>query len=78
VALARKCTQTFDTWAPWLIMVSALGHLSDDAAIAPALGELRRHRPGITIEYARKNYLVFHPPYLDTLIEGLRKAGVPE
>jgi adenylate cyclase len=78
VALARKCTQTFDTWAPWLIMVSALGHLGDGPAIAASLGELRRHRPGITIEYARKNYLVFHPPYLDTLIEGLRKAGVPE
>lgn len=78
IRYAKICVQTFDTWPAWMIIVSAAGHLGDARQIEEARKELQRRQPGISITYVRDNYVVFHQPYLDYLLDGLRKAGLPE
>jgi len=78
VELGRQVIQTFDTWAGRMVITSALGHLGDRAAAEQSRAEAEKRWPGFSIEQVRKNYLVFHEPYLERLLSGLRKAGVPE
>lgn len=75
---ARTVIQRFDTWAPWLIITAALGHLGDRDGAAEAHAEVKRHQPGFSIDQVRNEFVVFHEPYREQLLEGLRKAGVPE
>jgi len=78
VEYARTVIQTFDTWSPWLIITSALGHIGDRDGAAQARAEAERHQPRFSIDQVRNEFVVFHEPYLEQLLEGLRKAGVPE
>ena len=78
VELGRQVIQTFDTWAGRMVITSALGHLGDRAGAEQSRAELEIRWPGFSIEQMRKVYLVFHEPYLERLLSGLRKAGVPE
>jgi len=75
---ARKVIRTFDTWAPRMIITAALGHLGDREGAEMALAELAKHEPHFSIEELQKTSLIFHEPTLERLIDGLRKAGVPE
>jgi tetratricopeptide (TPR) repeat protein len=78
VELGRQVIQTFDTWAGRMVITSALGHLGDRAGAEQSRADLEIRWPGFSIEQMRKVYLVFHEPYLERLLSGLRKAGVPE
>jgi TolB-like protein len=78
VELAREATQPFDTWAPHMIITSALGHLGDHAGARQEIRETQKHRPDFSIEQVRRDYIVFDETCLDRLLSGLRKAGVPE
>jgi TolB-like protein len=78
VELGRQVIQTFDTWAGRMVITSALGHLGDRAVAEQSRTELEERWPGFSIGQVRKVYLVFHEPYLERLLSGLRKAGVPE
>jgi TolB-like protein len=76
--LARESSQSFDTWAPHMIITSALGHLGDHAGAQQERRETQRHQPDFSIEQVRRDYIVFDAACLDRLLSGLRKAGVPE
>jgi hypothetical protein len=78
VELARESSQSFDTWAPHMIITSALGHLGDHAGAQQESRETQRHQPDFSIEQVRRDYIVFDAACLDRLLSGLRKAGVPE
>jgi hypothetical protein len=39
---------------------------------------MERLRPGITISFVREHTAVTDPDYMEILIDGLRKAGLPE
>jgi TolB-like protein len=78
VELARQVIQTFDTWVPWMIITSALGHLGNRAGAEQARAEAGKRQPEFSIEQVRRDYLVFHEPHRERLLSGLRKAGVPE
>jgi hypothetical protein len=71
---ARQVVQTFDTWAPRMILTSALG---DRAGAERERIETQRHQPEFSIEQVRRDYLVFDESCLERLLTGLRKAGVP-
>ena len=43
-----------------------------------ALDEMQKFEPGITIGFVRDHTTVTHSDYIDHLIDGLRKAGLPE
>lgn len=75
VRLARRALETFDTWAARIVVTSALGHLGDRAA-DQSRAELENRWPGLSLAQVRRDYLVFHEPCLERLIDGLRKAGV--
>jgi TolB-like protein len=52
---AKACTQTVDNWPPWMVVVSAAGHLGDAKQIEEARNELRARQPAISIDYVRDN-----------------------
>jgi hypothetical protein len=78
VELAREAIQSFDTWAPHMIITSALGHLGDHTGAKQESRETRKHRPDFSIAQVRRDYIVFDTTCLDRLLTGLRKAGVAE
>jgi tetratricopeptide (TPR) repeat protein len=78
IELAREAIQSFDTWAPHMIITSALGHLGDHAGATQEIGETRKHRSDFSIAQVLRDYVVFDATCLDRLLTGLRKAGVPE
>ncbi len=65
-------------WPSAANLASALCHLGrlDDAR--RALDEMQKFQPGITIGFVRDHTTVTHSDYMDHLIDGLRKAGLPE
>jgi TolB-like protein len=78
VELAREAIQSFDTWAPHMIITSALGHLGDHAGAKQEIRETRKHRQDFSIAQVLRDYVVFDATCLDRLLTGLRKAGVAE
>src|ERR1700683_52542 len=78
VELVRQSVQVFDTWASRLVITSALGHLGDRAGAQRERSEMQRHQPEFSIEKVRRDYIVLDAAFLDGLLAGLRKAGVPE
>lgn len=78
VELAREAIQAFDTWAPHMIITSALGHLGDHAGAKHEIRETRKHRPDFSVTQVLRDYVVFDATCLDRLLAGLRKAGVAE
>jgi TolB-like protein len=78
VELAREAVQSFDTWAPHMIITSALGHLGDHAGAEQEIRETRKHRPDFSIAQVLRDYVVFDATCLDRLLTGLRKASVAE
>jgi tetratricopeptide (TPR) repeat protein len=78
VGLAREAISSFDTWAPHMIITSALGHLGDYAGAKQEIRETRKHRPDFSIAQVLRDYVVFDAGCRDRLLTGLRKAGVAE
>ena len=78
IELAREAIQSFDTWAPHMIITSALGHLGDRAGANQEIRETRKHRADFSIAQVLRDYVVFDASCLDRLLAGLRKAGVAE
>jgi TolB-like protein len=78
VELAREAIQSFDTWAPHMIITSALGHLGDREGAKQQILETQKHRSDFSIAQVLRDYVVFDATCLDRLLAGLRKAGVTE
>ena len=57
---------------------SALGHLGREKEARSAVEELDSLRPGITIGFVRERLPLMDTGYMNHLLEGLRKAGLPE
>jgi len=59
--------------------VSALGYLQTGNELAPALNELLQRKPHFSCGFARRRlFYLKNPVDLDTYVEGLRRAGLPE
>ncbi len=66
------------SWPVHVFLVSALAHLGRQDETRQALDNLLRFRSGMTIAVVREHLPVSDAGYLDHLIDGLRKAGLPE
>ncbi len=81
VASGGKATRKANTnWPPYAYLISALGHLGRVDEARRVREELKRRIPDITVSltFTREHLMQLHPDYLSHLLEGLRKAGVPE
>ena len=78
VELAREAIQSFDTWAPHMIITSALGHLGDHEGAEQQILETQKHQSDFSIAQVLRDYVVFDTTCLNRLLAGLRKAGVAE
>ncbi len=65
-------------WPCFAYLASALGHLGrlDDAM--KAIGELKEAQPRATISFVEERAQIIDPGCLHHLLDGLRKAGLPE
>lgn len=64
---------------PYAHRVSALGHLRQAKGAEVALAELQQLKPDFSCSFARERlFFVKDPAHLDTYVEGLRLAGVPD
>ena len=65
-------------WPIHSYLVSALGHLGNQDEARRALDDLRRFRLSITIGFVGEHLPITDMDYRDHLLDGLRKAGMPE
>jgi TolB-like protein len=66
------------SWPSAANLASALSHLGRQDEARRALDEMQRLQPGTTISFIRDHTTVTNSGYMDHLIDGLRKAGLPE
>ncbi len=59
-------------------LVSALAHLGRDEETKRARAELLRRRPDFTCSFYKENAPPASPDLVASVVEGLRKAGLPE
>ncbi|NQU70389.1 MAG: tetratricopeptide repeat protein, partial [Rhodospirillales bacterium] len=65
-------------WPAHCVLVAALAHLDRMDAAHKALEALLAFRPGITVGFVRETIPTYNLDDRDHLLEGLRKAGLPE
>jgi adenylate cyclase len=67
-------------WVSQLVLAYTYGWLGDQVEAQKAVAKLRELKPGCTIEDAVRFYRVygFEDSYIDRMVEGLRRAGLPE
>jgi len=61
-----------------IALVSALGHLDEKNEAGRAVKVLLRRRPDFTPAFIKTNFPGTEPDSIEILIDGLRKAGVPD
>jgi pentatricopeptide repeat protein len=80
VAWGRKARQQRGPWA-WptrLGLISALGHLDQLDEARTAFEEMKGKRPDVSLSFMRRYFPIENDPDTEVLIDGLRKAGLPE
>jgi adenylate cyclase len=65
-------------WPGHCILVASLAHLDRMDAARTALKDLLAFRPGITIGFVHETLVTADQENMNHLIEGLRRAGLPE
>jgi adenylate cyclase len=60
------------------VLVAACGHLGRTGDAAKAIAKLQSLAPGITVSSFRKRMPLRNEAHMNTLLDGLRKAGLPE
>ena len=65
-------------WGAHAFLTSALAHRGQNEEAQQALKGLKQRQPGVTATFVREHLSVLNTEYMDHLIDGLRKAGLPE
>ena len=65
-------------WLGYACLASALGHLGRIEDAKKAMKELKDAQPQATISFVKERYPTTTPDFMDHLLDGLRKAGLPE
>ena len=63
---------------PYAVLASALGNLDQLNEAHEAIGEALQRKPDLSLAYLKTTLPTKQPGGLDTYLEGLRKAGLPE
>ena len=59
-------------------LVAALGQANDTDGARQVLQDILKHRPNFSLAYVRDHYPIKYTEAVEHLVDGLRKAGVPE
>ena len=78
VEWGRKAEQRTKVWIERTALPAALTMLERDGEARQACEEFRLLWPSITLQTVRDNEPTVYPHYQSILLEGLRKAGLPE
>lgn len=78
LALAKTSIRNWNHWIPQTLIVASLGYLDRGEEARQEIEKLETIKQGVCIEFFRANWPPHHPDYIDHIMEGLRKAGVPE
>ena len=78
VKCGQVAAQKAGTWLDRVALPAALAELGRDTEAKQACEEVRSLWPNLSIQTVRENEPVSYPLYLDTLLNGLRKAGLSE
>jgi len=65
-------------WVVRAVLASALAHLGRKAEAREAIDELLRYRPGTSLKFIRETLPTVDQNYMEHLLNGLIKAGLPE
>jgi len=77
--LAQKAVRLRGTrWLGYVCLVSALGHLGRAEDANKAMKELKDAQPQATISFVKEYMSITDADCMDHLLDGLRKAGLPE
>jgi adenylate cyclase len=63
---------------PYAVLASALGNLNQLNEAHEAIGEALQRKPDLSLAYLKTTLPTKQPDGLDTYLDGLRKAGLPE
>ena len=77
VIWAKKAIDTNVPLIEWTPLTAALAHLERDKEAQEARAVLEAAWPGVTLDGVRVRTLVADQDYLNHLLSGLRKAGLP-
>jgi adenylate cyclase len=78
VEWARKTHQRTGSWFEWITLPSALAHLGHTDDARRTCDELAVISPNLTVSVVGRRQPITHAPYMDHLLDGLRKAGMAE
>ena len=77
--LARRSAALYPDWdSTYWLLVPAYGQLDRPAEARAALAKLLSLSPGLTVSGARQRLPIRNRASLDMILDGLRKAGLPE
>ncbi len=65
-------------WSRWVFLIAALGHLGRTEEAAQAIDALHRLNPNLGPAFIESYWPIVDAAALDHLLDGLRKAGMPE
>ena len=74
----RSLREPNPLWSRWGILISALGHLGQTDEALPAIESLLQFSPGASIAKMRDYWPISDPDSMAHLLDGLRKAGLPD
>lgn len=78
ISMARNSLRTWIHWLSQTYLVASLGHLDRLEEARRERDKLEKLKQGFTVDFARNNWPPWHPVYVERVLDGLRKAGVPE
>ena len=78
LSTAHRSLRNWHHWIPQALIVASLGQLGRTEEARQALEALEKIKPDASIEFFGANWPPHHPEFIAHILEGLRKAGVPE
>jgi tetratricopeptide (TPR) repeat protein len=70
--------QPISPWPCYVFLISALAHQNKTTEVGEVLADLYKLRPDISLSFVEERVPTIDRGYMDHLIDGLRKAGLPE
>ena len=78
IAHCRQACQVPDTgYAPYIHLAAAFAEAERISEGQAAIEKAMQLQPALSINFVRSQFVGTHRPYLESLLDGLRKVGLP-